>query len=502
LNPRNLDSFRFMKLKKVGGFSIGTLLSRITGLGREIAFAYLFGSSALMDAFRVAFNIPNLLRDFFGEGGMNAAFVPVFSEYHSKEGEESASEYLSSFLLPLFIILLIVVCLGIIFSPFLISFLAKGFHRDPAQFQAAVTLTRIMFPFLILISLASVIMGVLMCFDRFFITGIYTVFFNVSVIIVSFVLYNKLGIFGAAAGILTGGVIQLLFLLFFLPKSGIKLRLGHPGVKQSIRLLIPVFLAYASTKINVAVTLFLASLLPAGNISNLSYAYRIMQLPLGMFGVAVAVVSLPELSRKAASKLDQYPYILASLRAVFLLSIPSVFFLFAVRLPVVKIIYEHGAFLAQDSIQTSAILIFYLLGMPFIAGSKVIGNVYFSRKDTKTPMKISYISMIINIMLAVILLNRLGARGLALAVSTSGIVQFSLLIKPYRKALLDSTSFLLRLIFISFAATIPVLYIEKTNGDILSFVLGGSIFVLIFICLGYILKIEEICRLLKILKNR
>jgi putative peptidoglycan lipid II flippase len=494
-----------MKLKKVGGFSIGTLLSRITGLGREVAFAYLFGSSALMDAFRVAFNIPNLLRDFFGEGGMNAAFVPVFSEYHTKKGEESASEYLSSFLLPLTLILLIVVSLGIIFSPFLISFLARGFQRDPVQFQAAVTLTRIVFPFLILISLASVVMGVLMCFDRFFITGIYTVFFNISVIIFSFLLYNKLGIFGAAVGILAGGIIQLLFLLFFLPKSGIKLkkpRLRHPGVKQSFRLLIPVFLAYASTKINVAVTLFLASLLPAGNISHLSYAYRVMQLPLGMFGVAVAVVSLPELSRKAASKLDQYPYILSSLRAVFLLSIPSAFFLFVVRLPVVRIIYERGAFLAQDSVQTSAILIFYLLGMPFIAGSKVIGNVYFSRKNTKTPMKISYVAMIINIILAVILLNRLAVRGLALAVSISGIIQFVLLIKPYRKVLINLSLFFFHLILISIIATIPVIYIQKVSGYILSFILGGLIFVLIFICLGYILKIEEICRLLKNLKNR
>jgi len=494
-----------MKLKKVSGFSIGTLLSRITGLGREVAFAYLFGSSALMDAFRVAFNIPNLLRDFFGEGGMNSAFVPVFSEYHTKEGEESASEYLSSFLLPLTITLIIIISLGIIFSPFLISFLARGFQRDPIQFRVAVTLTRLMFPFLILVSLASVVMGILMCFDRFFITGIYTVFFNISVIIISFLLYDKIGIFGAAVGILTGGVIQLLFLLFFLPKSGIKLkkpRMGHPGVKQSFRLLIPVFLAYASTKINVAVTFFLASLLPAGNISNLSYAYRIMQLPLGMFGVAVAVVSLPELSRKAVSKLDQYPYILASLRAVFLLSIPSVFFLFAVRLPVVRIIYERGAFLAQDSMQTSAILIFYLLGIPFIAGSKVIGNVYFSRKDTKTPMNISYISMIINITLAVILLNRFGARGLALAVSISGIAQFSLLIKPYRKALTDSISFLIHLFFISFVSTIPVIYINRITGDIISVFAGAFIFVLIFICLGYIFKIEEICRLLKILKNR
>jgi putative peptidoglycan lipid II flippase len=494
-----------MKLKKVGGFSIGTLFSRITGLGREVTFAYLFGSSALMDAFRVAFNIPNLLRDFFGEGGMNAAFVPVFSEYHSKKGPESANEYLSSFLLPLTIILFIVVTLGIIFSPVLISFLARGFSRNPLQFQAAVKLTRIIFPFLIFISLASVVIGILMYFDRFFVTGIYTVFFNISIIAFSFLLYKKIGIFGAATGILAGGVIQLLFLLFFLPESGIKLkkpRLGHSGVKQSFRLLVPVFFSYAATRINVAVTLFLASLLPAGNISHLSYAYRIMQLPLGMFGVAVAAVSLPELSRKAVSKHDQYPYILASLRAVFLLSIPSVFFLFSVRLSVVRIIYEHGAFLMQDSVQTSAILLFYLLGIPFIAGNKVIRNVYFSRKDTKNPMKISYAAMIINIILAVILLNRLGVRGLALAVSISGIVQFVLLIKPYSKVLKDLSLFFLHLILISIVAVVPVIYIQKVSGYILSFILGGLIFVLIFICLGYILKIEEICKLLTKLKNQ
>jgi len=474
-------------------------------MGREIVFAYLFGSSALMDAFRVAFNIPNLLRDFFGEGGMNAAFVPVFSEYQEKEGKESANKYLSSFLLPLIIILTIVIALGIIFSPALISFLAKGFEKNPMQYATAVKLTRLMFPFLLLISLASVVMGILMCFDRFFVTGIYTVFFNLSVMISSFLLYKKIGIYGAAVGIIAGGVIQLLFLLFFLPKSGIKLKKpswGHPGVKQSFRLLVPVFFAYAATRINVAVTIFLASLLPAGNISHLTYAYRIMQLPLGMFGVAVAVVSLPELSRKAVSELDQYPYILSSLRAVLLLSIPAVFFLLSVRLSAVRVIYEHGAFIMQDSVSTAAILLFYLLGIPFIAGNKVIGNVYFSRKDTKTPMKISYIAMIVNVVLAIILLNSLGIRGLALAVSLSGMVQFVLLIRPYRQVLLDLKSFLLRIILISFTATIPVIYLQKTFGYISSLIIGGCVFGLIFVWIGYILKIEEICRLLKILNKR
>jgi len=474
-------------------------------MGREIVFAYLFGSSALMDAFRVAFNIPNLLRDFFGEGGMNAAFVPVFSEYQSKEGKASANRYLSSFLFPLIIILSVVVVLGIIFSPVLISLLAKGFEKNPEQYATAVKLTRLMFPFLLLISLASVVMGILMYFDRFFVTGIYTVFFNISVMMSSFLLYKKIGIFGAAVGIIAGGIIQLLFLLFFLPKSGIKLKKpswGHPGVKQSFRLLVPVFFAYAATRINVAVTIFLASLLPAGNISHLTYAYRIMQLPLGMFGVAVAVVSLPELSRKAATNLDQYPYILSSLRAVLFLSIPAVFFLLSVRLSAVRVIYEHGAFIMQDSASTAAILLFYLLGIPFIAGNKVIRNVYFSRKDTKTPMKISYIAMIVNIVLAIILLNSLGVRGLALAVSLSGMVQFVLLIKPYRQTLLDLKFFLLRIMLISFIATIPVIYLQKTLGYLSSLIIGGLVFGLIFVWIGYILKIEEICRLLKILNNR
>ena len=494
-----------MELKKVGGFSLGTLFSRITGMGREIVFAYLFGSSALMDAFRVAFNIPNLLRDFFGEGGMNAAFVPVFSEYQEKEGKESANKYLSSFLFPLIIILFIVVVLGIIFAPELISFLAKGFENNPLQYSTAVKLTRLMFPFLLLISLASVVMGILMYFDRFFVTGIYTVFFNISVMIFSFFLYKQIGIYGAAVGILAGGMIQLLFLLFFLPKSGIKLRKpvwGHPGVKQSFHLMIPVFFAYAATRINVAVTIFLASLLPAGNISHLTYAYRIMQLPLGMFGVAVAVVSLPELSRKVATRLDQYPYILSSLRAVLFLSIPAVFFLVSIRLPAVRVIYERGAFNMKDSINTASILSFYLLGIPFIAANKVIRNVYFSRKDTKTPMKISYIAMSINIILAIILLNFLGIRGLALAVSLSGMIQFVFLIKPYRQALMDLKLFILRIIIASLISTIPVVYIQKTLGYLSSLIVGGFVFGLIFVLVGYILKIEEICRLLKILNNR
>jgi len=489
-----------MRLKKVGGFSLGTLLSRMTGMGREIVFAYLFGSSASMDAFRVAFNIPNLFRDFFGEGGMNAAFLPVYSFYRSQKGEDSANKYLSSFFLPLIITLVVVVSLGITFSPQIISVVARGFIGNPRQFNLTVLLTRVIFSFLIFISLASVIMGVLTYFDRFFITGVYPVFFNLSVILCSFLLYHKLGIIGVAIGVLLGGFLQFLFLTFFLPREGVKFNKpewGHRGVLTSMRLIGPVFLAYAATRINVTVTLFLASLLPKGSISYLVYAYRIMQLPLGMFGVAVATVALPELSRKIALSESQEASILGSLRTVFLLSIPASFLLFSLRLSIIRVLYEHGVFSAIDSSWTASILFFYIIGIPFIAGSKVIQNVYFSRRDVRTPMKVSYITMLVNILLAVILMNRMDVKGLALAVSIAGIFQFSLLIKPHVEKLKRIAPFLGKIIFISILAIVPVIYIERSFIPILSLILGSIVFGLIFMGGGYILKIEEICQILK-----
>ena len=489
-----------MRLKKVGGFSLGTLLSRLSGMGREIVFAYLFGSSTSMDAFRIAFNIPNLLRDFFGEGGMNAAFLPVYSSYRSKKGERSANRYLSSFLLPLIIALLVVVSLGILFSPQIISVVARGFIDNPIQFNLAIHLMRIIFPFLLFISLASVIMGVLTYFDRFFITGVYPVFFNLSVILFSFLLYQKFGIIGVAIGVLVGGILQFLFLTFFLPGEGVRLFKpvwGHPGVLTSIRLIGPVFLAYAATRINVTVTLFLASLLPTGSISYLSYAYRIMQLPLGMFGVAVATVALPELSRKFAKMESQETLILNSLRAVFLLSIPSSFLLFSLRIPLIRILYEHGAFSTMDSLRTASVLLFYVIGIPFIAGTKVIQNVYFSRRDVKTPMRISYITMIINILFAIILMNIMDEKGLALAVSIGGIFQFCLLIKPHFNMLKKIFIFLFKLILCSTLAILPVIYIEQIFISFISLIIGSIIFGLIFIGSTYILRIEEICQILK-----
>ncbi len=489
-----------MQLKKVGGFSLGTLISRISGMVREIVFAYLFGTAASMDAFRIAFNIPNLLRDFFGEGGMNAAFLPVYSFYRSKKGEKFANIYLSSFLLPLIVILLFIVTLGILFSPQIIYIVARGFIDNPVQFNLAIKLTRIIFPFLIFISLASVFMGVLTYFDRFFITGVYPLFFNISVVFLSFLLYRKLGIVGVAVGVIAGGVLQLIFLSIFLPREGIRLTnpiWAHPGVLNSIRLIGPVFLAYAATRINVTITLFLASLLPEGSISYLSYAYRIMQLPLGMFGVAVATVALPELSRKIAKKESQESSILGSLRAVLLLSIPSSMLIFALRIPIISILYEHGAFNTLDSLRTASVLAFYAIGIPFISGNKVLQNVYFSRKDVITPMKISYITMIINILIAIILMNFLSIRGLALSVSIASLSQFMLLIRPFINLIKNIFKYLLKILICTTIAIIPVFYQVNNFNSIISLIFGSITFALLFITCSYILRIEEICQILK-----
>lgn len=487
-------------MKKVGGFSVGTLLSRLTGLAREVVFAYLFGSSASMDALRVAFNVPNLLRDFFGEGGMNAAFLPVFSDYRTKYGKKQANIYFTSFLIPLCLILIILVTIGIIFAPEIISLVARGFIKNPGQFNLAVKLTRILFPFLFFISITAVFMGILTYFDRFFISGVNPVLFNISVILFSFFLYSKFGVTGAAIGMVSGGLLQALFLLVFLPSEGIKVRkpcLPHPGVVKSIKLIGPVFLAYAATRINVTVTLFLASLLPEGSISHLTYAYRVMQLPLGMFGVAVSVVALPELSRKVSLGESQDSSINRSLRTLFILIIPVSFLLFALRLPVVKILYERGAFLTKDSISTASILAFYTIGIPFIAANKVIRNVYFSRKDVRTPMKISFLILVINVLMAVIFMVKYGVKGLALAVSASAVVHFFMLTRPFMTQLKRVLILLLKLILSSLISFIPVIYIREIFNPVISIIVGGASFGLIFMVIAYILKVKEIWMLLK-----
>ncbi len=471
----------FKTLKKVFGFSTGTFLSRITGLGREMVFAYLFGAGMEMDAFRVAFNIPNLFRDFFAEGGLNAAFVPVFTEYMEKDKKEGW-KYFNSFFLFLFLFLSFFVALCIIFSPVLVNLVAGGFHTIPGKFELTVSLTRLCFPFLLLISLAAMFMGALTCFGRFFITGFAPVFLNLSIIGISLLFSQRLGIKAVALGVLAGGFLQAAFQYPFLFFHGYRPSLSlHPGVIRTLKLMGPVFIGFAATRINVAVNTFIASFLIPGAVSYLAYAYRLMQLPYGMFGVAVSTVALPELSRKVSRGEDEHEAFLRAVRISLLLTLPVALLLYKVSLPLVRLLYERGNFMAVDSLETSRTLVLYLIAIPFLSLSKVLQSMYYAKKDVKTPMRISWITMGLNITIALLLIPYLDYRALALSTSLSAMFQFLLLSIPYRKKLVEVSDYFLKLLL---ASSIP-LFIPLPSIPLLYL----FIYPLIFLPLAFILKL-------------
>jgi len=484
-----------MELKKVGGFSSGTLISRFLGLGREIVLAFLFGASSSMDAFRVAFNIPNLLRDFLGEGGLNAVFLPAFSNIDKNTGRKEALNYLSAFSFKLFWILIILVGAGIILSPEIVNLVAHGWVKSPVKFFLTVRLTRIIFPFLLFISFSALFMSLLTYSGNFFTAGVAPTFFNLSVIIISVILAKKVGIAAAALGVAVGGFLQAGFQYPFLRKQGFSINWKkhiHPEVFQSFKLMIPVFLGFAAVRINVTVNMFIASFMKSGSVSYLGYAFRLMQLPLGMFGVAISSVALPELSRLQATASPLDSSIKESLKTVWLLTIPASFLLFSVNLPVIQILFQHGHFSYLDAVNTSRAFSFYIIGVPFLSGAKLLQSIYYAKKDVKTPMTVSYIVMGINIIFAVILSRFMSFRGLAFAASISAMFQFFILAYPYRKLFISTGLFLVKMVLFSIIGIIPAFFLKKGISSVVFFILQSLIFLLIFLTFVIIFANKDI----------
>ncbi len=472
-----------MELKKVGGFSLGTLISRLLGLGREITLAFFFGASSSMDAFRVAFNIPNLLRDFLGEGGLNAVFLPAFSNIDKRNGRKDALNYLGAFSFNLFWILIGLVSLGIIFSPQIVNLVAHGWVKNLPKFLLTVKLTRVIFPFLLFISFSALFMSLLDYSGNFFTAGVAPAFFNLSVIAISIILAKKVGITAAALGVVIGGFLQMAFQYPYLKKQRFhiswKVRI-HPEVLHSFKLMIPVFLGFAAVRINVTVNMFIASFMKSGSVSYLGYAFRLMQLPLGMFGVAISSVALPELSRLQATGTSLDVSIKESLKTVWFLTIPASFLLFSVNLPVVQMLFQHGHFSLMDAVNTSRAFSYYIIGVPFLSGAKLLQSIYYAKKDVKTPMIVSYIVMGINIVFAVILSRFMSFRGLAFATSISAIFQMFILAYPYRRLFLSTGKFLFKMVLFSVIGIIPGYFLKGNFTPILFFVIQSLIFLLIF----------------------
>jgi putative peptidoglycan lipid II flippase len=425
-------------VRRVGGFGVGTAISRILGLVREMTFSYLFGAGMMMDAYRIAFNIPNLLRDQLSEGSLSAAFVPIFSDYDKQKGKKAAFLFAASVFNGLVLFTGILAFLGIIFAPQLVKVIAFGFTRDPEKFALTVRLTRIIFPFVLIMTLSALSMGVLNYYNHFFTTGFAPALFNIGIIACGFIITPILiargftPILSVAIGVLVGAFLQFLVQLPYFIKSGFRLVRGikfrAKGFRRFVKVLVPIEFSYAVTRINVMVNMFLASLLAEGSVSYLGYAMRLTQLPIGVLGVAVSTVTLPDAARLVSeSKFNEVISAFSrSIRFVFFLTIPASVLLFVLRIPIVGFIFERGAFSAEDTLFTSQALAFYALGIFAMSSTSVVASIFYSYKDARTPLFISICTVSLNVVLSIILMRLLSFRGLALAASISAI--FNLLV--------------------------------------------------------------------------
>ena len=405
---------------------------------REMVMARFFGAGFVYDAFLLGFRIPNLTRDLFAEGALSSAFVPVFTKTLATQGKKEAA-VLSNLVATALILVVGAICLlGVVFSPVLVHLLAEGFRNVPGKFELAVKMTRIMFPFLLLVALAAQAMGVLNACNRFAIPALASSFFNIGSIsfglLLGFVFAPQLGISpitGMAIGVVLGGALQFLWQIPSMRREGFRFQpmfdWSHPGLRQILRLMGPAIVGNAAVQVNVMVNTNFASQIPGnGPVSWLSYSFRFMQLPLGLFGVAIASATLPSISRSAgAGNIDEFRRTLSrSLGMVFLLTLPSSIGLIVLGKSMIGAIYQGGAFLANDTQQTAVALSCYAVGLVGYSALKVLNPAFYALDDARTPMLISLASIVINYVTAFALLKgtNLGHAGLAL--STSAVALF------------------------------------------------------------------------------
>ena len=519
-------------VKAAGLIGAATFSSRILGFVRDMVLARLFGATPAADAFFVAYRIPNLLRELFAEGSMSAAFIPVFTEYHTRKTKAEAWELASATFTTLLTIVTAVAVIGVVAAPGIVWLLAPGFHDVPDKLALTTLLTRVMFPYLIFISLAALAMGILNSLRAFAAPAFSPVFFNVVTIACALLLSPLLTepIVGVAIGIVFGGVAQfamqlpglngrgMLFGLRFQPGVmfpylifislaalamgilnslrafaapafspvffnvvtiacalllsplltepivgvaigivfggvaqfamqlpglngrgmlfGLRFQPGHPGVKRIGLLMIPSLLGLSVTQINITVSTILASYFSGGP-TYLFYGMRLIQFPLGIFGVALATAILPTLSAQAArGALEELRGTLGfGLRMIFFIMVPAMLGLILLRQPIVHLFFEHGSFTRDDTMATSTAVLCYAVGLWAFAGVRIIVAAFYSLQDTKTPAITAGIAVGANILLSLWLMTILDAAGLALATALASMLNGSLLVAVLHRRL-------------------------------------------------------------------
>lgn len=434
-------------MKSAGVAGSATMASRVLGLAREQVMAHLFGANDQMDAFNVAFRLPNLVRDLFAEGAMSAAFVPTFTRHLQARGRDAAWTLGRRALTALLIVTGVIAVAGIVAAPAMTRVFAGGFASVPGKLELTIQLTRVMFPFLVLVAAAVAMMGMLNALGRFFIPALSPAMFNVASIVSAVALVPLMPrwgldpVMGLAIGVLLGGLGQVLMQWPLLHREGFRFRpdttFRDPALHEILLLMGPGTVGLAATQFNVYVNTVLATSQESGAVSWLNFAFRILYLPVGIFGVSLATAALPMLSRQAAANdtVALRHTVSHASRLMLMLNIPATFGLVVLAVPIVRLIFERGQFGPTDTLAVAAALIAYSPGLLGYSLVKVLSPTFYAMRDARTPVMVSIASVLVNAALNIAFVRVYGYLGLAVGTALASLVNAGLLLWLLRRRL-------------------------------------------------------------------
>ncbi len=433
--------------RSAGLSGAATLVSRLLGVAREILFASYFGASDQMDAFYVAFRIPNLLRDLFAEGAMNAAFVPTFTRHLAQRGRASAWRLASQVLTALLLVTLACVAAGMIFAAPIIRAYAGDYASVPGKLELTIHLTRIVLPFLTLVAVATVLMGTLNSLHHYFVPSLSPAMFNVAMIACVVALTPAMGRLGwpavtaVAIGALVGGVGQVALQWPAARREGFRYRpaldVADPDLRQVLLLMGPGVVGVAATQVNLFVTTQIATSLGTGVASWLSYAFRLMYLPIGLFGVSIATATLPAVSRAAAraDRAGVRATLSHGLRLMLAVNVPATVGLVVLATPIVRLLFEHGRFQPSDTAATAAALRLYAAGLVGYSTVRIAAPAFYALDRSRVPVMVSAVAIATNLAACLTLVGPWGFRALAFSTSLAALVNGAALIVLLRREL-------------------------------------------------------------------
>ncbi len=497
----------FFVAKNAFFMMLGTLTSRILGLVREMVIAWCFGASYCLDAFWVAYTIPNTLRYLLAEGALSAAFVPVFSRVYHNKGVKEAVSLANNVLFFVIAVSLLLSVIGILFSFKIVSLLAPGF--DERTYKVAVYLSKLVFPYIVFMSVASVIMGVLNSVGYFFVPAVSPAVSNVVVIVSVLVLsfYLKFGILGLVFGVMAGGFVQWFVQYLFALNRGLRLfpippQRDNPYLKEIWKTFLPYAFGASLSQMGIIVDRFLASFLAAGSISVLSYAFRLLQLPLGLFVVGISQAILPVLSVETSQQ--RFKEVFSDgIKLILLVSVPSALGLILLSKNIVHLLFFGGAFDEVALYGTTLSLILYSLGIPFMAVYFIVIRAFYARGDVVSPIKCTFCGVVLNGSLSFILMQFFSFGGIALATSIANAFScvFSLRLLRWKRLPIPDKKWWLKFALLILFSFLPVfsapLFADRitASGKLVEF---SFIFVLIvlvlflYLFLGNLFKIKEV----------